>query len=194
MNDAQEFNDPETASSSGGSHDPSRQPVSIPSPRGMISRDSGLQLDTRNSLGTSGRVFEGLLARGGPSSALFENSESLASLSCRLRPIDTGRIAEQGQELRRKPQSHTIPTPRFAWKFSAWNPLNHAGGICPQNCSMENPRNQISDLHFDKFFDTSDFQVGRPISRQKYALVQVVVQSQSCESKNLGWPIQWTIF
>ena len=38
-NDAQEFYDPETASSSGLSHVPS-QPMSLPSPRGMISRES----------------------------------------------------------------------------------------------------------------------------------------------------------
>ena len=56
LNDAKEFYDLETASSSGLSHVPS-QPVSIPSPRGMIGRNSCLQLDTRNSLGTSGHVF-----------------------------------------------------------------------------------------------------------------------------------------
>ena len=49
LTDAKEFHDPETASSSGISHNPS-QPVSIPSSRGMISRDSCLQLDTQNSI------------------------------------------------------------------------------------------------------------------------------------------------
>ena len=38
-------------------HVPSH-PMSIPSPRGMISRDSCLQPDTRNVFGTSGNVFE----------------------------------------------------------------------------------------------------------------------------------------
>ena len=46
----------------------------------------------------------------------------------------------------------------FARKFSAWNPPHHAGGTYPQNCMIENPRSQISDLHFDKFLDTSGFQ------------------------------------
>ena len=55
-NDSQDFYDPETASSSGLSHVPS-QPVSVPSPRGMVSRDSCLQPETRNSIGTSGNVF-----------------------------------------------------------------------------------------------------------------------------------------
>ena len=55
LNDATEFHDPQTASSSGLSHVPS-QSMSIPSTRGMISRDSCLQPDTRNSLGTSGVI------------------------------------------------------------------------------------------------------------------------------------------
>ena len=49
---AREFYDPETASSSGAPHVPS-QPLIIPSPRGMRSRDSGFPLDARNTMGTS---------------------------------------------------------------------------------------------------------------------------------------------
>ena len=45
LNDAREYHDPETASSSGLSHVPS-EPLRIRSPRGLISRDSCLQLDT----------------------------------------------------------------------------------------------------------------------------------------------------
>ena len=67
LSDAREFHYPETASSSGASHIPS-QPWNIPSPRGMLDRDSGLPLGTRNSMGTSG-------------TALFENSRNLASFS-----------------------------------------------------------------------------------------------------------------
>ena len=73
LNHAKEFYDPETLSSSGLSLVPS-QPMSIPSPRGMISRDFCLQLDTPNSLGTSGYVFQGLSTLEEPSSALFGNS------------------------------------------------------------------------------------------------------------------------
>ena len=56
LNDAREFYDPEAASSSGLSHVLS-QPTSIPSPRGMMSRDACLPPKTRNSCGTSGNVF-----------------------------------------------------------------------------------------------------------------------------------------
>ena len=34
------------------------QPLSVPSPRGMLSRGSGLPLDTQDSTSTSGNVFE----------------------------------------------------------------------------------------------------------------------------------------
>ena len=83
MNEEKEFYDLETASSSGLSHVLS-QPKSIPSPRGMPSRDSGLPLDTRISVGTSGNVFEILPGREGRTSTLFENSKNLASSSCGL--------------------------------------------------------------------------------------------------------------
>ena len=57
LNELKEFHDPQTASSSGMSHVPS-QPSRIPSPIGMLNRDSGLPHCTRNSMGTSGNVFE----------------------------------------------------------------------------------------------------------------------------------------
>ena len=60
--DAREFYDPETASSSGTFHVPSEL-LRIPSPRGTLSRDSGLPLDTRNILGKSGNVCESLPPR-----------------------------------------------------------------------------------------------------------------------------------
>ena len=65
MNGEKEVYDPETASRSGMSHVPS-QPLSIPSPRGMISRDPCLPHDTRNAMGTSGNVFEDLPAQAEP--------------------------------------------------------------------------------------------------------------------------------
>ena len=69
-------------------------PPCIPSPRGMLSRDCGLLLDTRNTVGVSGNVFESLPARAGRSSALLESSLNLASSSCVLGSSDTGNIME----------------------------------------------------------------------------------------------------
>ena len=56
LNEEKEFYDPETASTSGMSHVPS-QPSRIPSPRGMLRRDSGLPHFPRNSTCISGNVF-----------------------------------------------------------------------------------------------------------------------------------------
>ena len=128
--------------------------MSIPSPGGLVSRDSCLQPDTRNLLGTSGYVFEGLPARGEPSSALLENSKNLAPFSCRFWPLDTGKIAEH-RGVRDEPQGSTIPTPRFA----TLNPFFRTGGTYSKNCMLENPRNQISELHFGTFPDSADFSV-----------------------------------
>ena len=59
LTDAREFYDPDTAGSSGASHVPS-QLLNIPSPRSILSCDSGWPLDTRNSTDISGNVFESL--------------------------------------------------------------------------------------------------------------------------------------
>ena len=56
LNDSRDFHDLQTASSSALSHVPGHL-VIVPSPRGMLSRDSCLQPDTRNSFGISGNVF-----------------------------------------------------------------------------------------------------------------------------------------
>ena len=57
LHEEKEFHDQETASSSGMSHVPN-QTSRIPSPWGMLSRDSWLPHHTWNSMGTSGNVFE----------------------------------------------------------------------------------------------------------------------------------------
>ena len=124
----------------------------------MLSRDSCLQHDTRNSFGTSGHVLGNLLAPGEPPAAIFGNSKNMASASCGPVPLNTGRIGERVHELERDPQKFAIPTPRFARKFSTWNPPSQAEGAYQQSCMVELPRNQVSELHFDKFLDPPTFQ------------------------------------
>ena len=118
MTDVIEFYDPETASRSGVSHIPS-QHLNIPSPRGMVSCDSGLHHDARNSLGSSGNVFEGLPDRERPSSASFENPKNLASSSCGL---GSGNTMEHWNVVRRDPRSSSIPIPRFDHGIATLNP------------------------------------------------------------------------
>ena len=85
LNGSRDFHDLETASSSGLSHVPSH-PVIVPSCRGMLSRDSCLQLDTRNSFDTSENVFEGPLAPFEPTASCLGNvhARSLTATHCEL--------------------------------------------------------------------------------------------------------------
>ena len=68
LSGSRDFHDPETASSSGLSHDPSHL-VIVPSPRGMLCRDSRLQPDTRNLRYSPGNVSENPLAPDGPTAS-----------------------------------------------------------------------------------------------------------------------------
>ena len=149
--EGKEFYDLEIARSSGISHVPN-QPSRIPSPRGMIRRDSGLPHNTRNSMGTSGYVFEYPSAPEGPS-------------LCELRSGNTESAMRHGKGLRREPQSSTIPIPRLARKYWTWNPLCHTGGTSSQISMMETPRYTISELHFENSETLVTFNVGEPTSR-----------------------------
>ena len=51
-------------------------------PRGMLSRDSGLPHNTRNTLGISGNVFESLPAQERVSPSLPSDPKNLASSHC----------------------------------------------------------------------------------------------------------------
>ena len=172
FNGAKEFHDPETASGSGLSHVPS-QPLIFPSPRRMLSRDSGLPLDTRSTMGTSRNVFESQLAGEGPSSAFFENSLNLASYYCGLGSGTGGHMMEHGRGVRQEPQSSSIPTTRFYQDIATLNPKSHAGGTYShkgmwitrdfrsRKCILENSRTPWN------------FKVGKSISRQKYVQISV---------------------
>ena len=154
LSDAREFYDPETGSSSGVTHVPI-QPSTIPILMTMPCRDSGLPLDARNTMGTSKNVLESLLAREGPSSALFENSRNLASSSCGLGPGTTVNIVEHGRGVRQEPQSSSIPTSRFHQGVATLNPLSHTGGTYSHNFMMDHP---LSELNFGEFPDSLEFQ------------------------------------
>ena len=96
------------------------QPMNIPSPRGVLGRDSRFPLDAENSMGNSQNIFESLPAREGPSSALFENSKNLASSSCGL---GSGNTMEHRKGVRPDPQSSSMPTPRCNQSLGTLNPF-----------------------------------------------------------------------
>ena len=147
-NDFGDFDDPETARSSGLCHFPSH-PVIVPSIRGMVSRDSCLQPDTRNSCDMRGNFFENPSVSNEPTASCPGNvyARSLAATKHR----NTGTPIAKMDELERNTQHVAILTPRFARKFSTRNPCSHVEGAYPQNCMVEQPRNQVSEMHFDKF-------------------------------------------
>ena len=99
LNEEKEFCALETAISSGMFH-VHNQPSSIPSPRGMIGRDSCLQPDTRNSLGTLEHVFEGPPAAEWPSPSFFKIPKNLTSSPCELRSGETESTMRHGEGLR----------------------------------------------------------------------------------------------
>ena len=79
-----DFHDPKTARRSGASHVPS-PPMTIPSTRRKHWRDSGLPLDTRNSMGTPGDVFEGLPARERQPSSYLRKFEAFGIFFSRIK-------------------------------------------------------------------------------------------------------------
>ena len=150
LNDSRGFHDPETASSSGLSHVPSHL-LSVPSSFGMPCRDSCPQPDTRNSCGFSGNVFH--LHRMNRQHLVLEMcmQEVLQPHMSNLCLLNTGRSEARMDELQRNTHNLAVPTPRFARKFSTWSHPSHVEGAYPQNCMVEQPRNQVSEMHFDKF-------------------------------------------
>ena len=73
--------------------------------------------------------------------------------------LNTGRLAARAEELERNPQNLAILTPRFATKFTTWKHPSHAEGAYPQNCIVEQTRNEVSEMHFDKIPESFDIAV-----------------------------------
>ena len=129
------------------SHIPS-QPMSIPSSRGVISRDSCLQHDTRNSSSTSGNFFGSLPARGETPSAIFEKFKEFGIVSLRIganwhrQNFGTGR------------RSETRTAGSYNTNSSIGQESDDLESIMPcwRNLVSElyngkSPRNPISELH-----------------------------------------------
>ena len=72
--------------------------------------------------------------------------------------LSTGRSLAEGEKLERNTSNFALLTMRFARKFSPWNPPSHAEGAYPQKCVVEQSRNHVSVMHFDKFLNPWTFQ------------------------------------
>ena len=73
---------------------------------------------------------------------IFRGIKEFGIVFCGLRQSNTSKILEQGEGVRREPQSFTIPT-RFA---RVPGPIHRTGGLQSQNC-LETPRYSSSELH-----------------------------------------------
>ena len=92
----------------------------------MCRLDSGLPRDTRNK---HFFFFEGLLAREGPSSAVFESSRNSGIIFLRSgTSATTGNTMEHGRGAIREPQSSTIPSPRLNQGVATLNPSSYTEG------------------------------------------------------------------
>ena len=147
----------------------------------LPSRDSFPQFGTQNSFGTPGNVFENPLARNEPTAycSRYVYASSLTATHCELVSLYTGRSIAKKKELERHVQNFALPTPRYARKFSTWNPPSHAERADRQNCMVEQPRNQVSDVHFHS--------VGKRASRPRYVLVQTFPRKQCSGPKKWRW-------
>ena len=187
LSDAREFDDPQSGIISGATHVPSK-PSTIPRPRTMPCRDSGLPHDTRNIVGTSGNVFERSLALEGLYSTVFNNSKNLASSSQALRADILGNTKRPESEMRRESQHSSIPVPCFQ---SGGGMLNHTGGTYAHSGMMDHPIFPISEFHLGKF-PLWNFQAGKSTSRMRYVQEQRIFRSPCTVSKKFRLQSQLT--
>ena len=103
---------------------------------------------THRTCGTSGTVFEDPPAPNEPTAACCGNARSLTATHCQPMSRNTGRSVTKVHELERNSQNFTVHTPRFAGKFSIWNPSSQAEGAYAQICIFDQSRNQVSEMRF----------------------------------------------
>ena len=65
---------------------------------------------------------------------------------------------EHGKGVRPKPQSSSIPLPRFNQVFGTSNTLSHTGGTYSQSDLMDSLRDPIPELHHGKLRDSLEFE------------------------------------
>ena len=152
MNDSKDFQDAESIRS-GNSHVTSR-PVSFPPhpiPGGMLSRSIGMPsrregpLSIWDTHGILGNVFANPLAS---SSALYP--QELHQWNSSEEPLHSSTV-EKSERQKQDQDLKCQPGP------SAKNSVIFSGGDSSKNYGADQPRLQISDLHFDKFPSPATF-------------------------------------
>ena len=147
LSGAREFHDPETASSSGVSHVPS-QTLFIPCPRGMFSRDSGLPLDTRNLLDTSGKPTWSRRT-------ILSSLRKFKMFGIIFLRVDIRTYHGTWKRGETRSAEFFNTNPRFE---RVQGPLYHIGGTYSQHSVVGFPRYPISEMHLGKFLGLLDFE------------------------------------
>ena len=186
LSDVRELWDPESGSSSGATHVPS-QHSTVPSPRTMPRRDSGLPHDTKNFTGTSGNVFERPPAQEERSSTIFNNSKNLASSSpdLILQELERDRRVKWKEDLwTRQSFHHTSQVEVECWITLVELFLTVVWLIIRdfrfRNCTWWN------------FLTLWNFKAGKSTSRLKFGRKQHILISHCTGSKKLRWQSQLT--
>ena len=138
LNDSRDLHDPEKGSS-----------------------DSLTQTGTRNSFGSPGNFFLKNPFAPDERAASCSGHVYARNLSATYgEPVSlhTGKPAARVDEMERNSQNLALLTLRFTTKFSTWNPLPDAQRAYLQNYMVEQPRNHVLEMHFDKFPLLSTFQ------------------------------------
>ena len=118
-------------------------------------RDSGLPHTVRNIMGTSGNVFERLLAPAGRTSTVFNNSQNLGIFFSRIGIWcwrKCGKIGDWNETKTAKFVDACTTLPKRSWAYE------HTGGIYSHSGVVDYLRFPISELHMRKFLDSVEFQ------------------------------------
>ena len=103
--------------------------------------------------------------------------------------LSTGKPEARIDETKRETQSFTILAPRFAGNVATVNPPSRAEEVYPQNFIVGQPKNHISDLHFE----LQPYHGGGRVSKPKCVLVLITLWKESVGLKKSRWLLQWTI-
>ena len=103
-------------------------------------------------MGTSGNVFEGLLAR---RRTLLINLRKFKEFGIVFSQTETSITMILEREMRRESQNSSMPVPHFHRRGGK---LNHTGGTYSHGGMVGYTRLRISEIHPGKFPDSMEFQ------------------------------------